>query len=348
MTKIFFMQKRFLLFLLNVVLLLLLEQNLNAQDIHFSQFWASPLSLNPAETGRFDASWRFSNNYRTQWNALGTPFRTISVGFDKPFEVGQSSKIGAGIFAVNDRSGGSKLTVTKILASVSYIVKIDRKHEISVGIQPGYVMKDFTQKGLSFPTQFNPETGLFDPDYNISAIPDNNEKLGYFDMNAGVFYAYNAGKVQPYGGVSLFHLTMPKESFSNNANSKLSIRTAISGGVHWFLTKNWELNPSLFVMYNKKANNWLVSCVANYHLPNKVVFKKLSAGVLARYSLGNVDSFILTAGVNIWDFDLGISYDINISHLIKATSARGAFEVSLIYKFYRIKTNEITIPCDRY
>jgi hypothetical protein len=35
-----------------------------AQDPNFSQFFASPLTLNPALTGKFDGSFRLAGNYR--------------------------------------------------------------------------------------------------------------------------------------------------------------------------------------------------------------------------------------------------------------------------------------------
>ena len=41
-----------------------------AQDPHFSQFFASPLTLNPAFTGKFDGSWRLAANHRDQWPSI--------------------------------------------------------------------------------------------------------------------------------------------------------------------------------------------------------------------------------------------------------------------------------------
>jgi len=38
-----------------------------AQDPNFSQFFASPLTLNPALTGKFDGNFRLAGNYRNQW-----------------------------------------------------------------------------------------------------------------------------------------------------------------------------------------------------------------------------------------------------------------------------------------
>ncbi|HNA97235.1 MAG TPA: type IX secretion system membrane protein PorP/SprF, partial [Chitinophagaceae bacterium] len=42
----------------------------NAQDPNFSQFFASPLTLNPALTGKFDGTFRVAGNFRNQWPTI--------------------------------------------------------------------------------------------------------------------------------------------------------------------------------------------------------------------------------------------------------------------------------------
>ena len=55
---------------------------LNAQDPNFSQFFASPLSLNPALTGKFDGSFRVAGNYRNQWPTINNAFVTKTASID--------------------------------------------------------------------------------------------------------------------------------------------------------------------------------------------------------------------------------------------------------------------------
>jgi type IX secretion system PorP/SprF family membrane protein len=318
-----------------------------SQDIHFSQFYASPLSLNPAETGFFDANWRFSNNYRTQWSAIGVPFRTISVGFDKPFRLNSKSDLGLGVFVVNDNSGHSKLTVNKIFLSTSYIRHIKKYHSLSFAIQVGYVFKSFSGGGLTFPDQFNPGTGVFDPELQTN-FRDYDNDLNYPDINAGISYSYNSGNIRPYAGVSIFHLNTPKESFLNSSESKLPIRMVFNGGLNISLSDNLVLNPNFLTMYNKKASDWIFGSLLYYYIPNKNIFRSIFVGLHTRTALHNFDAVITTAGVNIFGFEIGVSYDINISHLRAATKYRGAIELSLIYKDISKKPIKITIPCDRY
>jgi hypothetical protein len=50
----------------------------NAQDLHFSQYFNAPILVNPANTGfNPDNDYRIGANYRNQWGAVGTPFKTL-------------------------------------------------------------------------------------------------------------------------------------------------------------------------------------------------------------------------------------------------------------------------------
>ena len=52
-----------------------------AQDLHFSQFFNSPLTTNPANTGFIpDADYRIGGSYRNQWSSIMTmPYKTMSI-----------------------------------------------------------------------------------------------------------------------------------------------------------------------------------------------------------------------------------------------------------------------------
>src|SRR6188768_2000492 len=53
-----------------------------AQDPNFSQFFASPLTLNPALTGKFDGNFRIAGNYRNQWPTINRAFITSTIAAD--------------------------------------------------------------------------------------------------------------------------------------------------------------------------------------------------------------------------------------------------------------------------
>ncbi|MEN9002702.1 MAG: type IX secretion system membrane protein PorP/SprF, partial [Flavobacteriales bacterium] len=92
-----------------------------AQDIHFSQFYNSPLNLNPALAGNFDGNYRFAGNYRNQWNSVTIPFATFSMSADAKDVMGKKN-VGAGIIFNNDNTGDSRFRTTVLNVVGSYAI----------------------------------------------------------------------------------------------------------------------------------------------------------------------------------------------------------------------------------
>src|SRR5437868_6623101 len=72
-----------------VLLVCLFALSSFAQDIHFSQYYASPLTLNPALTANINGMFRVAANYRNQWFTIPVlnsvaPYQTYQVSFDMP------------------------------------------------------------------------------------------------------------------------------------------------------------------------------------------------------------------------------------------------------------------------
>ena len=315
------------------------------QDIHFTQYNATPLVFNPAATGLFDENLRLSNNYRTQWSAVGVPYQTISVSVDAPFRFRGKSGLGVGFMFLHDKSGGTKLTANKFMLSLSYLLRINQKNTISLGVQGGYVNKYFTLDGITLPSQYNPETGLFDVTLPNN-VTDMETSLGYVDMNAGVAYHGKFLKAEPTIGLSVLHLNSPQETYCNT-NSKLTPRMLFNGEVKVFLGKSWSLIPHILTTFNKKTEEMLFGALAERSIPTKVI-TSIFFGASGRTSFSNFDAAMLTAGLTFYGITVGVSYDINLSKLMQATNSRGAFEISLIYKLKIEKKNYITLPCDRF
>src|SRR5579863_2409265 len=100
-----------------VLLVVVYAVTSNAQDIHFSQYYASPLSLNPALTGNVNGVFRASFNYRNQWFNIPTlnsiaPYQTYQASFDMPLLRDRLGNDGFGVGAMfyNDKAGDGALT----------------------------------------------------------------------------------------------------------------------------------------------------------------------------------------------------------------------------------------------
>ena len=119
------------------------------QDIHFSQFYFSPLNLNPAQTGFFNGTQRLALNYRNQWKlaAGGFPYVTYSASFDMHIldnAMTSADIMGVGIIAFSDKAGTGHLAKQGVLASLAYNRDLTGHgvHIVGVGIQGGIVQME--------------------------------------------------------------------------------------------------------------------------------------------------------------------------------------------------------------
>src|SRR5687767_14873776 len=72
--------------LCGAILLLAMVCCVNAQDQLFTQFYHSPLYLNPAFTGCGKSDFRASFTSRLQWMNLPSPLRSHTLAIDKYFQ----------------------------------------------------------------------------------------------------------------------------------------------------------------------------------------------------------------------------------------------------------------------
>lgn len=327
-------------------LLLCTSYVIQAQDTHFSQFYASPLTLNPAATGDFRGDWRINNIYRNQWNTIDPGYMTNALGFDMPVYLA-GEKFSGGINLVTDKSGPGDLFVTKINLSVAWH-RTFNKHALHIGYQAGYVMKSVNVADLSFPDQFNQETGSFDTKL-VSYDDRLNNHYSFLDMNVGIGWNRKFGSVTPKAGFALFHINRPADSFYKNA-SRLKPRSVFTFHLKWELNETIYIQPDILYMQQQAATDFVAGVRAGKKLnENNANISGIYVGLHARNSFSaETDAAIITAGINLKNLDIGLSYDVNVSSLQPATKNNGAFEISLTYTAPSTRLVKIKIPCDRY
>jgi len=102
---------------------LFLFDTTNGQDIHHSQFYTSPLNVNPALTGVFNGDWRAAGNFRSQWFVDDlVQYMTFTGSFDKRFYPKKWTTKGmwnGGILFNYDQAGDSKMSFGNLGVSIS-------------------------------------------------------------------------------------------------------------------------------------------------------------------------------------------------------------------------------------
>jgi type IX secretion system PorP/SprF family membrane protein len=199
-----------------------------AQDLHFSQFFNSPLTTNPANTGFIpDGDYRLGVNFRDQWSSImSIPYKTMSAFGDMQllksrYETGW---LGAGAVVLRDVAGSGNLTSTKLYGSLAYHQMIGYGSLLSLGFNVGYANKRINESNLKFPDQFD---GKFFDNKLPTSVVLQRDNIGYLDMQVGMNYAYFPNdRVYVNTGFSVHHVNQPKESFfeSNDITNKIPRR----------------------------------------------------------------------------------------------------------------------------
>ena len=313
-----------------------LPLNLHAQDIHFSQTFASPIALNPAQTGFFDGSYRIGMNYKQQWPwAIDDKFanyNTSSASADFSIldkKIHPLDWAGTGFNFVNDMAGDGNLTVNKIYWSVAYHKGLDRyhKHFLSAGFQAGFVHRKINFQALFFDSQWEERVG-----FDLS-LPSNevlsSEFTTYLDLAAGIQSSNKwSEKFHTILGLSLLHFNRPNESFYGQEN-RLGMRPIVQLSATYSFSEKWGLQIHLYESIQKKANEFQIGALAVYNLKSQrnEVENALLFGSFYRFG----DAITPMVGIQKNRTRLIVNYDIQVSNLSKASKGIGGLEISLTH-----------------
>jgi type IX secretion system PorP/SprF family membrane protein len=325
-----------------------------AQDVHFTQYFTSPLTLNPANTGLVNCDWRISSNYRTQWGSVNsTPYITGTISYDMATLRGKlnGDALGIGLIGMYDKSGTGALQNITTGLSLAYHKRLsqdeDKPRNLSIGVQGYLVQKSIDFNKLKFESQYDPTTG--GTPY-ASGENFGNADLTYPDFNAGIMYSgYVNERSNIYGGVSYYHITQPVETFLNG-NHKVSSRLTASLGGSLQMNENMVLYASGMYQQQAAASELLIGAASGFIMnPNHeddVANSIFYLGAWYRYG----DAIAPYVGFEWSKAKLGISYDVNLSGFTPATKGNGALEISLIYNgcIIRNDTRSYNFACPRF
>src|SRR5262245_55601531 len=92
-----------------------------AQDIHFSQFFETPILRNPALAGIFTGDYRLQMVFRDQWRSVTDGYKTGSLNGEYKFHVGKADDfLTVGGQFLYDRAGTAALTQISMSPVLNY------------------------------------------------------------------------------------------------------------------------------------------------------------------------------------------------------------------------------------
>jgi type IX secretion system PorP/SprF family membrane protein len=333
-----------------------LALSVQAQDVHFTQYYTSPLTLNPANTGLTKCDYRAAANYRTQWGVVnGKPYTTATVSADMGILKNKlgGDVLGVGILGLYDRSGTGALSNVTLGLSTAYHHSFgdpsDKPNVLSLGVQGYLVQKSIDFSALNFEDEYDPITGT-----PIKATKENlnNRDLSYADFNAGAMWTGYANTRSTYFlGASYYHMARPEESFLLvNDQPKINSRISLSAGGNIQMNDNFMLMTSAMLQKQGPASEFLLGAASGFILnPTHDEFTNntvLYLGAWYRLQDAIAPYFGMEWGKNRF----GLSYDVNVSSFQPATKGQGALELSYVFNgcINKTETRKYNFACPRF
>lgn len=317
----------------------------NAQDPHFSQFFSSPLTLNPAFTGKFYGTYRVAGNYRNQWPSINNAFTTATVSADFHIlqnKIASNDTWGLGVVGYNDNSANGAVTFNYASLSTAYHKGLDEEglHQLGAGFQVTYANMLINTANLTFEDQLTGSgfTGVSSEVFNSATLKSN-----YIDVNAGLLYnGSTSDRNNFYFGVSMYHINRPKQSFTG-ADYILNPRTTFHGGGYFPIGEVTTLHVSALQMFQGGASETMLGGAIQLNAtPEAPKPTSFYFGSWIRFN----DAIIPYIGLEFDDFRFGATYDYNSSSLKTASQNRGGIEISLIYT--RRPSTDRPVNCPKF
>jgi len=322
-----------------------------SQDIHFSQFFETPLLRNPALAGIFSGDLRIQGVYRTQWNSVTVPYETGSLNGEYKLPIGHGNDfltIGGEI--LYDKAGTVALTTTHILPVLNFHKSLsdDRNMYLSVGFMGGLVQRKLDRSKVTTNSQYNGS------DYDPS-LPDGETFQGngymYVDGSAGISFNTQIGESEDnniFLGAAYHHFNHPaKNSFYGNADVQLLPKWVYSAGLKMGVTDYSYITFHADYSQQGTSTEKIGGVIYSYKLDDPVDPKYIfHAGAFLRWK----DAVIPVAKLEFKPFAIAVSYDANLSQLKTASQGRGGFELSVSYQTYfdRDNTTKDAVRCPRF
>jgi type IX secretion system PorP/SprF family membrane protein len=314
-----------------------------SQDMHFTQFYSSPLYLNPAYTGA-DVCSRLSATYRNQWPGISKTYKSYLFSADHYI---QKYNLGIGLLFGNDVAGTGNLRTTIINPLIAYEATLTKKLMLRVGVQPGISIRSINFNNLIFGDQIA-RGG------SVPSIETPTETKTFFDIGAGAL-AYSK---KFWVGASFYHLNKPNETLRGEAEeSLLPLKYSAHGGYKYILnqdekeeTKRRSVSAAFHYRGQAEFDQFDIGFYFSQYVFNAGLWYRGIPGLKAyKPGYSNNDAVSVIIGIRTDRFNFGYSYDITISKLTNMT--HGAHEISIAYQLCKLskkKKKRLLVPCPKF
>lgn len=310
-----------------------------ATETVMTQFYNTPLQINPANAGLFAGRARLITNFKRQWESIGEPFQTIAASGDFQIarDVTGGDFFGMGIDINQSKAGVSNLSnlAANVTFSMTKAFDSRKSHFASLGVQAGYGQRSISSSAINWGSQWT--NNGFD---NTIKTPDQglDESTSYFDLGVGVNYFYSQpdDALKLYIGVAGFHLTQPTMSFLGSEDEVINRKFTISGGLRYQFgrSSNFSIYPNFIYSWQGNSNVTIYGTDLEYRIDDgsrSTGTRKYTSFAMGVYHKWNS---VLSPVMKLHKagFSLYVSYDFEIGNITRVTNGQGGIEVALKYR----------------
>lgn len=310
-----------------------------AQDIHFVQFTETPQLINPGLTGVFEGKMRIIANYRDQWATVDAPYRTFGFNYDHritPNKLKKKASLAVGVAAYRDDAGDLGLHTTSGVISLASTLNLTHEQSVTAGIQSGILYRGVDMSNAVWGSQYDGDN--YDPTISSGEVSNFNSFISP-DVSLGFSWSYNQPlgigpfrDLQVHAGTGLFHLNRPKQKFNLDQDDRLNMRWTLHADAMMGVGNGRSyIVPMFLFQLQGHATEAVFGALYRFMLKEAAqVTGFVKGGALsvgATYRWGDAITPMIAA--EYLYFRLGVSYDVNVSKLSKATGYQGGLEISL-------------------
>ncbi len=319
---------------------------IQAQDIHFSQLTSAPLNLSPAYFSNQEYDLRLVMNHKNQWNSFTNAYKTYSFSVDGPLRFLSSQVLspGWGLIVNSDRAGDGGMGFISLQFPISILLPLRAiQSEMRMAIVPGLTQYSVQMNQLTFDSQYSGNS--FQSDLpNLESNAANPIVHADWSVAAAIKTKLNEDFTFQLAG-NFQHFNQPEFSFYGDGITKLPARIQTLVEFEWEINPSLKLSPLLYFSSQSKYKEWLLGTKLELFKENQTISRQWY-GLYYR----GLDAVVLSYHLQFSDYQIGFSYDINLSGLTPASYGRGGFEFSLIYWLSKKPTIPVTRfrHCPRY
>lgn len=331
---------------IQIIFSLLIAQSswltVHSQDIHFSQFFETPLWRNPSLAGIFEGDIRVKAVYRDQWNSITNAYKTGSLDAEFKMPVGKNNDfITTGLQVIYDKAGTIGWTSTHVLPVLNYHKSLsnDRNQYLSLGFMGGLVQRRIDLSKVTTNSQYD-NGGLGETFSNTQYM--------YADGSVGLSYNSTLGydvNNNFFIGAAYHHFNRPKNSFYRNAGIETHPKWVFSAGLRFgvsdYAYMTIQADQSMQGGFQETVGGAMYGLKIGDDAENPAY--TIHAGAFLRWN----DALIPVIKLDYNPFSVAISYDVNISKLKPSSYGRGGFELSVSYTGFRKSRGEYLL-CPKF